>query len=399
MDFIQVKKQLEAYYKSTRETAGQWLETRNRLANFYQKSSHESGKWIEAIETLAEQWAEKRPSLLLARFVEEPGQFLSLAPLSKQASLCLATDGSQVFPSRHELPQLALIQTGRVRIGYYCDIQPRLDAVPRLLTTLDWQSAIEDSLARPTFEDFVKDERTLDELTRLGAMMEEHLDFQFPKAALVDGSLIYWWLGGRSEAWRSRVIHRLEKELNRFRERNFPLLGYISRPGSREVVQSLSVFYFLEKEGRLPAGPAQLVAEDFLQGLPLTDEMLFDLLLQPGQRSPWMLSCSYILKEFSEENRTAFCYLKTEGETARIEIPTWAMPFSDSFLPLVREQCRKGRGYPIVLAEAHDQAVIRAQDRQLFYRMALEEQRQITGCSVSLEPASPKQQRKKRPLF
>ena len=31
------------------------------------------------------------------------------------------------------------------------------------------------------------------------------------------------------------------------------------------------------------------------------------------------------------------------------------------------DQCRKGRGYPVVLSESHEQAVVRTTDRDVFY--------------------------------
>ncbi len=34
---------------------------------------------------------------------------------------------------------------------------------------------------------------------------------------------------------------------------------------------------------------------------------------------------------------------------------------------MVCDQIRKGSGYPVSLSEAHEQAVVRASDRELFY--------------------------------
>ena len=52
----------------------------------------------------------------------------------------------------------------------------------------------------------------------------------------------------------------------------------------------------------------------------------------------------------------------------RLEIPEWAKTYEEQIHSLVWDQCRKGKGYPITLSEAHEQAVIRGPDRELFYR-------------------------------
>jgi hypothetical protein len=45
------------------------------------------------------------------------------------------------------------------------------------------------------------------------------------------------------------------------------------------------------------------------------------------------------------------------------------------------DQCNKGRGYPVVLAEAHEQAVVKGADRDFFYsvitKIGIEENKRI----------------------
>ena len=57
-------------------------------------------------------------------------------------------------------------------------------------------------------------------------------------------------------------------------------------------------------------------------------------------------------------------------EIVRIELPAWIAQDSDKVLQICRilyDQALKGRGYPVGLFEAHEQAVIKQQDRQIFY--------------------------------
>ena len=67
-----------------------------------------------------------------------------------------------------------------------------------------------------------------------------------------------------------------------------------------------------------------------------------------------------------------FFYLHTGYEIARVEIPAW-IASDDAAVSLVArmllDQSIKGRGYPVVLAEAHEQAVVKGPDRDFFYQM------------------------------
>jgi hypothetical protein len=65
-------------------------------------------------------------------------------------------------------------------------------------------------------------------------------------------------------------------------------------------------------------------------------------------------------------------------EVARIEFPEWVAEDAlllDTALSLVLAQVQKGYGYPVALAEAHNQAVVRGGDRARFF--ALLEQQMI----------------------
>jgi NurA-like 5'-3' nuclease len=73
-------------------------------------------------------------------------------------------------------------------------------------------------------------------------------------------------------------------------------------------------------------------------------------------------------------------------EIARVEIPQWVAE-NDEWLNLVHaviyDQAQKGRGYPVALAEAHEQAVVRGAERELFYEM-LETALVRQGMKVSM---------------
>ena len=52
-----------------------------------------------------------------------------------------------------------------------------------------------------------------------------------------------------------------------------------------------------------------------------------------------------------------------------MEVPRWVVQ-DENLLSLshslILDQCRRGQGYPVAISEAHEQAVLNGQDRQIF---------------------------------
>ena len=109
----------------------------------------------------------------------------------------------------------------------------------------------------------------------------------------------------------------------------------------------------------------------------MKDAAIWTVLLEPGQRSPLWRSSAHIL-DLYEDHRIYFCYVHVGTEVARVEFPAWVAEDStllDIALNLTLAQVQKGYGYPVALAEAHNQAVVRGGDRTRFF--ALLEQQMI----------------------
>ena len=106
------------------------------------------------------------------------------------------------------------------------------------------------------------------------------------------------------------------------------------------------------------------------------DRDLFGELLEPGQRSPLYRTNSSVPREYyGERQQVYFYYLNAGEEIARVEVPQWVAEDEDLLSlghRLIVEQCRKGQGYPVVISEAHEQAVVSGRDRQLFKQMVAE---------------------------
>ena len=80
-------------------------------------------------------------------------------------------------------------------------------------------------------------------------------------------------------------------------------------------------------------------------------------------------------REYPEGQHIFFYYLNTGQEIARVEVPQWAAQDPELLSlghGLMVQQCCKGQGYPVVISEAHEQAVINGLDRRLFQQMVIE---------------------------
>lgn len=315
----------------------------------------------------------------------------------------IATDGSQIAPSHHEIAYCYLINVGRVMLHYGQSLHPLLDSLPEvfyqpedLYISRQWGIRTEEWMGY---------RRTVSEATALAELACSWLDSLEKKAestrqnsanvlAMVDGSLIYWFLEQLPQEARDRILPPILAAWEELRLAQVPLMGYVSASRNTESLNFL----------RLPACPFPepncfhhcAVEETTIQNSkskssnsksktdppcqifePLRDTSLWGSLLEPGQRSPLWRSSAPILEDYGI-HKIYFCYVHVGTEIARIEIPEWVAQNPAQFdlaLSLMLAQVQKGYGYPVALAEAHNQAVVRGGDRARFF--ALLEQQMI----------------------
>ena len=94
--------------------------------------------------------------------------------------------------------------------------------------------------------------------------------------------------------------------------------------------------------------------------------------LAEGQRGPLFISLSRINVERYGEHLIHFFHMRVGRELCRIEIPRWVAiePAQvDRVHALVYDQCARGDGYPVAIARAHEQAIVRGADRKAFLGM------------------------------
>jgi NurA-like 5'-3' nuclease len=104
----------------------------------------------------------------------------------------------------------------------------------------------------------------------------------------------------------------------------------------------------------------------------LADADIYSERLAEGQRGPIYLSMARANRALYREHAIHFFYLRVGNEIARVEIPQWVATDSqlcDRVHALIYDQAMRGQGYPIALARAHEQAVVKASDRRVFLDM------------------------------
>jgi hypothetical protein len=319
-----------------------------------------------------QQWQDK-----LAFSCGEPMEGLNriseYTPMTNLHSV-IATDGSQISPSRHEVAYCYLINVGRVAIHYGDGTFPVLDNVPQvyyksedLYKSRQWGIQTEEWMSL---------RRTADEAIALGEFACKHQKSR-PIIALSDGSLIHWNLEMLPAAARNQILPDVLGSWDRLRLSNIPVAGYISSPRAVESINflRLQACPFEERDCSTNCKDKLLDTVPCTKTQPLRDAALWNRLLKFGQCSPLWRSHAKILQEYGEHS-IYFCYLHVGSEVARVEMPEWT-----ALDPILRSQClsiilaqvQKGYGYPVVLAEAHNQAVVTGGDRYRFFAM-LEQQ-------------------------
>ena len=144
------------------------------------------------------------------------------------------------------------------------------------------------------------------------------------------------------------------------RSRPLAMAAYISLPGSTEVVNTLRLYLcdheVAECVQNCSSHRSSWAPCDMVNGF--LDRHLFQELLRPGERSSLYQSNSSISRESYGPHEVYFYYMNTGQEIARIEVPQW-VALEEGLLALshtlIVDQCRRGKGYPAAIAEAHEQ--------------------------------------------
>ena len=313
--------------------------------------------------------------------VEPLSQIQAIAPITTP-HIVLATDGSQIAPSRHEIAYCYLINIGRVAIYYNSGIYPLLDNIPEVFyKTEDLYKARQWGIQT---EQWMTLKRTVTENVALANLAIETIA-TYPKSpilAFTDGALVHWEFDEIPADARSQILPDILTAWDALKAQKIPLAGYISAPRAAEATNflRLQLCPFEQPDCNTHCAAKPLDSAPCSQIQPLRDGTLWSRLLKVGESSPLWKSQARILQEYGE-HQIYFCYLHVGTEIARIEMPAWTaldVNLRSQALRIILAQVQKGYGYPVALAEAHNQAVVTGSDRRRFFAI-LEQQMVKSG--------------------
>ncbi len=312
-------------------------------------------------------------SWLLAGFDESPDTTYPCPPMP-DAHAVVAVDGSQIMPDKHEATLCYLLNSATIILYYGNGERPVARTAPKLYFR-DADLSIEPYGKRrvPINEKLVGIKRTLAESGAMADGIRAAKASGIPTVAMWDGSLILWSLQNEPPDYREAVLQEYLSAFEAARDLGVPIAGYVSDPGSRDFVNSMRVTLCdqpsvncdlcAHRQQNEPA-PCDKLAR-------LKDSSVFGNRLAAGERSVLFTSKSSILDQYGEHRTLAF-YMNVGREIARVEVPKWVAD-DKAMLGLVHavcmDQCGKGRGYPVALAEAHEHAVVRGPERRAFYQL------------------------------
>ncbi len=264
----------------------------------------------------------------------------------------IACDGSDT-PLRDDfIFPYFLINIGFAYFQYFKNPKFVGDSEPEILYTPDY-IYIESTGGRyPISSEAINSLMLLRESVTLGSKMKD-FDLSQPSAALIDGSIIQWGAREKSIEKQKEFFEKYGNLLVEAKKLNVPVAGYISGSHSRDVLGSIN--YYLMKKNI-----AFLEEELFF----IYDTDIFQRILKPFERSVLFQNNEQFIKFYPE--KIFFYYINNGYEVARIEIPEFVAKNKDLFNSLnsiLLSQSEKGRGYPEVLKEAHEQAVIHKKEQ------------------------------------
>ncbi len=319
--------------------------------------------WMEA---LARRAAAPKAAWPAAQCPEPPSVVKSLPGPAPETYTALATDGSQIPLDRHAVAPCFLLNVGKIVLHYGSGERPCLTS-QATLHYKDEDIYLNDGEADAAVisEKEVATRRMLAESAALAALIAQHHTRE--AIALVDDPLILVFADQREKTDDQRkIVEDFCAMLQAAQTARTPVVGYVSRPGARDVIGALRLTLCADDCAHDAQSPCTELAR-------LIDAPLFARLLpQPGDRSPMFVSEARSLALYPHAQRILFFYLNVGTEIARIEIPQWVAEDAallDRVHVLSYDQACKGQGYPVALAEAHERAVVRGPERAAFFQL------------------------------
>lgn len=380
LDFLQVSQQVKQLGE---KAALHQQDLKTRLAETLDVLEKNATEIENLQHTVQEAVLNNNPTLRCAVPVKEAlNAHFPLPSLPQQVTL-IAADGSQIFADRHAEVEYCLVNTGAIWMRYGSPEAPAISIQSRLIYAEQLEGMSDDRLSL---------QRDLAERTRL---LELASQVEPPVITFTDGPLELWTTtleGGSVAGEFKRSLDEYLKVLQQLNELNVTTAGYVDKPGADLVVRLLEVAKAETNE------MSDLRRYHPFKGV--TDKVLFNDILEPGERSAIFALQSRSSKPYLGELSLHFFYLNVGKERhpylTRVEIPKWVLEdqlMLDNLHAVLVNQCRMigTRAYPYLLHRAHETALVSLEDKEQVTQMIVHE---LRGRGLDVEGTSAKQYNK-----
>lgn len=349
-------------------------------------------KWAEisAQDGFIEKVLASKSSFLLPDWAGNLDDTFSVNPDLKEYQI-LAVDGSQIYPDRNMSGAgCFLINTGGVYFDYgKLSSKVNFFSEPGVFLLQDFYSLDDKYFVGPDIVDLVREELEFKKITESSKLF---FNSNKPALCFIDGSLIFWHLDSKHEEIKKIYLNKYLYYLDQLYKNNILFAGFISFPKSRELVNliKLSLCRFniadcIACHSQYNNFPCKAVDS-------LIDTFITSFFLEKNSRTTIFYSKSKIIKDYPDHLKPAFFYLNLGQEIARIEVPAFIAQdknYLDLICKISIDQSIKGNGYPVSLAFAHDQAVVKGADRDFFYhliyKISIENKKKFSHSQKSLK--------------
>lgn len=356
--------------------------------------------------TFAERAHEASSSFLVPQW---KGSLLDQFPVASFTARysVVAVDGSQIYPDRHiSGAGCFLLNVGGAVFTYGDRSQVEFFSEPRVLL-MDAVKINGDAPLAPDMIDLLREacelKMMISKAHDLRAILRERqasnerladeaIAAELLPICLLDGTIIFWNLESKPPEVKSYFLEKYLHYLSASYKEQLLIAGFISFPKSRELVSLIKlglcrfkVANCIPCHSSFSTFPCQQVDE-------YIDSQVVKTFLKPYHRTTIFYNQSSITQDYPGPLKPCFFYLDIGKEIVRIEIPRWIADndsYVDAICRVALDQSLKGFGYPVCLAESHEQAVVKGADRDFFYHLiykaGLDQQKRVHLSQKSIK--------------
>ncbi len=268
-----------------------------------------------------------------------------------------AVDGSQIYPDKnYEIP-IAALQTSRIFNKHTNDEDYKQDTEATIITPNEFA----ESSVYYFGEEYVNARRFSIECDNIIRLMKEHEKIY----TLLDGTLIVPHINFLNQNIREIYVKAIMRLLEASENTGNPVISYTDNATPSDITLMMHFFFRLKKSK-------------------LSDTGLFpNLLWGWGARTAAFLcdrddrrgdDSKSVLDNYGRfKSQVAFFYIRlsSNDRLGRVEFPVWIYKKGEVYkiADIIRAECIIRGNYPDILMRAHEAAVIRWNEHDLFYGM------------------------------